>query len=329
MSGHFMTEKFPKEELIATMHCQEGALLPCKLDWPVQRICYWGGDPLDSRPPAAPIWRDLWGVGWQKESADPAMMPFPIEHPLEDLTKLHRLKSPDPADRELFADVVHVRHQSNRLLIAEHPFALYERAWLLAGMQNLLENMANHPDQVAELFARIGAFELAIAEQYLSLNIEAAWIADDYGMNSALMFSPEMWRRFVRPHLKRLVDCYHEAGVIVILHSCGNITALIDDFLSVGIDVLDPLQPNCNKLDLIRERTAGRLCLCGGVESSTLMSGDSAKTLAVTRDRIAQLGAEGGYVVGPDDEWPAPQATHDAMLSAVERVRDLARRGRS
>src|ERR1051325_11726288 len=77
-----MTDLFPKEELIATMRCRAGALLPCKLDWPIERICYWGGQPADTRPAAAPLWHDLWGVGWQKESADPDMMPFPIEHPL-------------------------------------------------------------------------------------------------------------------------------------------------------------------------------------------------------------------------------------------------------
>src|SRR6476659_1319600 len=64
----FMAEMFPKEDLIATMRCQQGALLPCKLDWPIHHICYWGGQPTDSRPAASPLWHDLWHVGWQKES---------------------------------------------------------------------------------------------------------------------------------------------------------------------------------------------------------------------------------------------------------------------
>lgn len=323
-----MADMFPKEDLIATMRCQQGALLPSKLDWPIHRISYWGARPGDTRPPSSPLWHDLWQVGWQKESSEPDLMPFPIEHPLDgDLCRISKLELPDPTDKRLFADLRHVRFPSHRLVIGEHPFSLYERAWLVAGMQNLLTAMADAPEQVEALFARLGAFELGIAREYLRLGVEAAWISDDYGMNAALMFSPQMWRRFIRPHLKRVVDCYHEAGAIVILHSCGNVTRLIDEFLDVGIDVLDPLQPNCNRLEWIRERTLGRICLCGGLQASALGE-DSAKVFALTQERVRQLGAVGGYIVGPDDEWEVPAASRTAILDAVEQQRERVRRSR-
>ncbi|HOB76338.1 MAG TPA: uroporphyrinogen decarboxylase family protein [Phycisphaerae bacterium] len=321
---------FPKEELVATMRCRPGALLPCKLDWPLQRVCYWSGQAVDTRPPGRTRWKDIWGIGWQKESPDPEMMPYPVSHPLQhELDNLHRYPWPDPNDPQLFADLVHRRPPNGYLLTGEHPSALYERAWLLAGMHPLLETMVDQPSRVEELFARIGDFETALARRYLDLGVEAAWIADDYGMNSGLMFSPDMWRRFVRPHLKRLVDLYHQAGALVILHSCGNIAALIDDFLELGIDVLDPLQPTCNDLERIRAQTAGRICLCGGVESAALLSGDARRTLAATWQRIEQLAGQGGYIVGPDDEWEFPPETHAAMLNAVEYRRKQTRGGRS
>lgn len=325
-----MTDLFPKQELIATMRCQPGALLPCKLDWPIEKICYWSGRPSDLRPAAAPLWHDGWGVGWQKESADPQMMPFPIEHPLDGrIAKVGSYSPPSATDPRLFADLRHLRHAPERLLIGEHPFALFERAWLVTGMQHLLESMTETPELVDELFSRIGAFELEIARAYLNLGVEAAWISDDYGMNSAMMFSPTHWRRFVRPHLQRLVDEYHAAGALVILHSCGNITGLVDDFVEIGIDVLDPLQPNCNRLGYIRERTAGRICLSGGVQASAMAGNDAVRTAADTRERIQQLGADGGYIVGPDDEWELPEAAHAAMLNTVEQHRDAARRDRA
>lgn len=325
-----MSTKFPKEELVATMRCRPGALLPCKLDWPVKRLCYWGGRPTDTRPPGETLWKDIWGIGWQKESPDPEMLPYPVGHPLNPgVNDLDGYAWPNPADSHLFADLIHRRHDGDHLLVGEHPFALYERAWLLTGMHPLLEAMIDLPTWVEELFARIGAFETALARRYLDLGVEAAWIADDYGMSSGLMFPPDFWRRFVRPHLKSLVDTYHDAGALVILHSCGNIASLIDDFLELGIDVLDPLQPTCNDLVKIRARTAGRLCLSGGVESSTLLSGDTRRTLASTWQCIEQLGGQGGYIAGPDDEWTFPAGTHAAMLTAVEHRRDQTRRERS
>ncbi|GMU20898.1 MAG: hypothetical protein AMXMBFR13_09940 [Phycisphaerae bacterium] len=325
-----MAGMFPKDELIATMRCQDGALLPCKLDWPIQKICYWSGQPTDTRPAGATSWEDSWGIGWRKESPDPALLPFPVQHPLDpNLEELDRHPWPDPHDEQLFVDLLNRRHACHHLFVGEHPFALYERAWLLAGMPNLFMAMADHPTRVEELLDRIGEFEVQIARQYTQLGVEAAWISDDYGMSSGLLFSPQQWRRFIRPQLAKLVDIYRSAGAIVILHSCGNITGLVDDFLELGIDVLDPIQPTCNRLDWIRERTDGRICLCGGVESSMLLADDEQRTSSQTHDRVERLGRRGGYIVGPDDDWDFPSAARGAMLGAVEHHREQIRRERS
>ncbi len=323
-----MSYVFPKEELIATMQCRKGALLPCKLDWPVQKICYWGGDPRDSRPVNAERWKDPWGVTWQKESPDPAMTPFPIAHPLTDeLEKLQTHNWPDAEDTQLFADLDYIRRPCNQLLIGVHPSLLYERAWLLTGLTHLTDLMEKCPERVDELFARIGEFQLGVVRQYIRLGVEAAWLADDYGMTETQAFTPALWRRFIKPHLQRIVQLYHEAGCLVILHSYGNVARLIDDLLDVGINVLDPLQPNCNRLDYIRQKTRGRMCLCGGVASSVLLAGDTTRTAADTHQRINQLGTEGGYIVGPEDEWDYPPAVYSAMLDEVEYFRSLNEHG--
>jgi uroporphyrinogen decarboxylase len=314
---------FAKDDLIATMRCEPGALLPCKLDWPLRKICYWGGQPADSRPANGETWSDEWGVTWRKESPDPMLMPFPIGHPLgEELDGVERFDRPAVDHQSRFADLAHLRCPANEMLVGEHPFSIYERAWLVTGMQNLLTAMASCPDRVDRLFEIIGSFEDEIARSYVDLKVEAAWISDDYGMNAALMFSPAMWRRFVRPHLKCVIDRYRRAGILVILHSCGNITPLIDDFLDLEIDVLDPLQPMCNNLMEIRRRTSGRLCLCGGVSSTTLMSGDTFRTARDTLELIQRLGEAGGYIVGPDDDQTYPDETHEAMLRTVQTYRD-------
>lgn len=314
-----MANGFSKSDLVAAMKCRPGTPLPCKLDWPIQRVCYWGGDPCDYRPSDASRWTDNWNITWRKESPDPVMMPFPIAHPLDaNLEDLDRIAWPDADDPQLFADLKHRQADPDLLLVASHPFSIYERAWLLVGMQPLLTAMVDRPRRVEELFERIGRFEAGIARHYVALGAEAAWISDDYGMNSAMMFSPEMWRQFVKPRLKRVVDIYHDAGALVILHSCGNITPLVDEFLDVGINVLDPLQPNCNRLAEVRRKTAGRICLSGGVEASRMLCGDVVTTTLQTHERVAQLGQNGGYIVGPDDEWDYPPSTHEAMLKAVD-----------
>jgi len=257
------------------------------------------------------------------------MKPFPVEHPLPcDLDGLHQMVWPDPADPHRFADLDNLQPTSERLLVGEHPSALFQRAWLLVGMQPLLTAMTEQNERVSDLFARIARFEEGLAQKYIKLGIEAAWISDDYGISLGAAFSLDLWRQYVKSHLQQLVACYHEANVLVILHSFGSIETIIEDVLEIGIDVLDPLQPNCNKLDLIRQRTAGRICLCGGIESSLLFSGNVDKTRSETHRRIRELGQQGGYIVGPDDEWDYPASTHAAMLEAVAHYRDNVRRRR-
>lgn len=318
-----MSSVFPKDELLATMRCRPTALLPCKLDWPVRKIRYWGGHPRDCRPIGQTTWQDAWGITWRKESPDPALAPFPVGHPLEsqqaDITEA---PLPDPKDPHLYADLSNLRPSDDTLLIGEHPYALYERTWLLCGFGRLTDLVQNHPAQLDNLMERIVEFERQIAEKYIELGVEVGWISDDYGMSQSLLLNPERWRRFVRPHLEKLVDTYHQADRLVALHSCGHITPLINDLLEIGIDVLDPLQPACNELGYIREKTAGRMCLSGGVATSVLQAGDADRTLADTKTRIAELGTGGGYIVGPDHDWNIPSAARSVMLAVVEQHRD-------
>jgi uroporphyrinogen decarboxylase len=119
--------------------------------------------------------------------------------------------------------------------------------------------------------------------------------------------------------LQKLVDIYHQADRLVVLHSCGNVTPLINDLLEIGIDVLDPLQPACNQLGYIRQKTAGRMCLSGGVTTSILQAEDTARTIEDTQQRIDALGADGGYIVGPDNDWNQPSAARSAMLAVVSK----------
>jgi len=324
-----MAQGFPKQELLATLRCSPDALLPCKLDWPIRRLRYWGGDPRDNRPAGQTVWKDIWGVTWRKESPDPALMPFPIAHPLErSISRLDHLSWPDPCEPGRFADLAHVRPDPERLLVAEHPFSLFERTWLLAGMPNLQGAVLDRCDLVEALIARVADFEIRIAREYLRIGVEAAWIRDDYGVSSGGIFGPELWRRLVKPHLASLLEVYHAAGAPVVLHTCGNITPLIDDFLEIGLDAVDPLQPSCNRLDWIRRRTDGRMCLCGAIEAATLLTGNVAGTVAETHRRIGELGRNGGYVVGPDEEWSYPASTREAMIGTVEQYRNAARERR-
>jgi uroporphyrinogen decarboxylase len=200
-----------------------------------------------------------------------------------------------------------------------HRSTVFERAWELVGMERLLVMMVSEPEAVDGLFERIIQFQLGIARQYLELKPDLAVLGDDLGTQLGLFFSPALFRRYLKPRYARLVDLYRSSGVLVEFHSCGNVLGLVDDFLDLGIDILNPIQPRAiGDLALLRRKTAGRMALRGGVDTQyTLTLGTPAEVRAEVRERIGSLGRQGGYICGPDQTIPMPAENVVAFESAV------------
>jgi uroporphyrinogen decarboxylase len=106
--------------------------------------------------------------------------------------------------------------------------------------------------------------------------------------------------------------------VLVSFHSCGHVEPLLDLFIGLGVDILNPVQASANDLRAVRERTAGRMALQGGVPSSLLVSGPPGAIRAEARRLMRELGAAGGYFCCPDQGMPWPEEHHRALRETVE-----------
>jgi len=123
---------------------------------------------------------------------------------------------------------------------------------------------------------------------------------------------------FLVPEYRRLFDLYDEHDVLIGFHSCGNIESVLDTFMDLGVDVLNPVQATANDLERLRARTAGRMALQGGVSTATVMAGPVERIVAEARRRMWQLGRDGGYFCGPDQGLPFPKEHLDALHHAIE-----------
>jgi uroporphyrinogen decarboxylase len=182
---------------------------------------------------------------------------------------------------------------------------LFTRPAILRGMENLLVDMVERPEMAHFL---IGKFTDFYAED-LTRALEATrggfqlyceW--SDYGTQGGLLISPGMWREFAGPYLKRLVDLCHSAGVAFMLHSCGGVRELIPDFISIGVDVLDPVQTMAAGMDPagLKRDFGERIAFHGGLDTqSTLPFGSPEEVRAEVRQRAATLGEAGGYIIAP------------------------------
>ena len=165
---------------------------------------------------------------------------------------------------------------------------------------------------------RIMDFQIGLSKHYLKAGVELVHMGDDMGTQQGPLFSPEIRDEFLVPEYRRLFDIYKEAGVMVDFHSCGNIEHFLETFMDLGVTVLNSVQVTANNLDAVRSVTQGRMVLRGAVNSDTLVNGPKEKIAAEVRERLWQMGRDGGYFCHQDQGMPWAQEHYDVMIATVE-----------
>jgi len=183
---------------------------------------------------------------------------------------------------------------------------IFDRSCDLVGLEQFLLNLSINPDVADAVMARMTDLYIANVTRLLQRyegRIHMAYTWDDIGHQHALMVSPRMWRQHILPCHQRLNRAIRQFDVKILYHSCGAIYPLIGEFISgMGIDVLNPLQPSADGMDLprIKREFGDRLAFHGAVDvQGTLPHGTSEEVAAEVRDRCQVLGRGGGYILAP------------------------------
>lgn len=132
--------------------------------------------------------------------------------------------------------------------------------------------------------------------------VDVVWMGDDYGTQRGLLMSPKKWRKLIRPKLQAMIDLAHKHGARLMLHSCGSTRGLWPDFVDMGLDIYDTVQPNAAGM-VPNELAAefGRyICMHGTINTqSTLPFGTPSDVAKEVRDRIESFGERGGLIIAP------------------------------
>ena len=270
--------------------------------------------------PVGSHWTDIWGTTWYREHE--GVMGFPRGHPLADLAQaLPTCLWPDPNDERLISQIYEGAKGWDRnetFLSGSHRDTLWEKSYMLVGMEALMGYFYTEPEAVRDLFHRIMDFQMGIARHYLAVGVEMVTMSDDLGTQRGLLLSPRIIQEFLLAEYHRLFELYKKQGVLINFHSCGHIQPLLELFMDLGVDILNPVQATANDLDEVRRTTQGRMALQGGVSSATIVSGPVEAIRQEVALRIWQLGRQGGYFCCPDQSMPWPEEHHRALERAVE-----------
>ena len=258
--------------------------------------------------------RDVFGVIWDRHVdkdigiVEGCVLPEPT---------LNGYTFPDPHDRRFFADIPdRIAKGPDRFRSFYLGFSLFERAWTLRGMENLLIDFVDHPAFVHELLTAIADYNIAQVREALKYDIDAIHFGDDWGQQHGLIMGKPFWDEFIKPQLRRMYGVVRDAGKFQSIHSCGDVDELFDDLVALGVNCFNPFQPEVMDTAALLLRYRGRLAFHGGLSTQRILPYGSEADVRQECRRLRELGREGGYIFGPSHavESDVPPANLLALI---------------
>lgn len=265
---------------------------------------------------------DWWGAGFDAQEEGY----FIAVSPLAENKDLEEYSWPDPHDPHLFDRVASTIaiDQGEHFITPNLGFALFERAWALRGFENLLMDMLLDPGFVEDLLERITEIQLGLIKRYLDLGVDGGYFGDDYGAQKNMLFSPQVWRRMIKPRLQRMFAPFRQAGLPVILHSDGQIAEILPDLVEIGLTCYNPVQPEVIEHSCLESTFGSRLAYYGGVSTQTVLPyGSASEVRQSVAECVARLAPDGtGLFLAPSHRLMAdiPMANVEAMLAAFAQL---------
>ncbi len=207
---------------------------------------------------------------------------------------------PDPLDSRFFEDIPDkISLYGDRFRLFAIGFSLFERAWSMRGMENLLMDFCMSPDFVHELMSAITDYNIAQIEKACMYDIDAIELGDDWGEQTGLIMGYDFWKEFIYPYLRKTYKAIKDRGKFVFIHSCGKVDELFDELIDIGLDCFNPFQPEVMDVKSLLTQYKKRLSFWGGLSIQKTLPFGSANDVILETHSLLEAGSEGGYILSP------------------------------
>jgi uroporphyrinogen decarboxylase len=199
---------------------------------------------------------------------------------------------------------------------------VFETAFALRGLEALLADLLLNPEMAQALFERLTALRAFQVEAYARAGCDVLLLGDDVASQRGMLMSPPAWRRFLKPCLARLIEAARRVKpeILIFYHSDGDCRAIIPELIEVGVDILNPVQPECMDPVALKAQYGLRLSFWGCIGTQTTFPfGSPAEVRAAVHRLIETVGRGGGlllaptHVLEPEVPWENVLAFFDAI----------------
>jgi uroporphyrinogen decarboxylase len=252
--------------------------------------------------------RSIWGVHTRRSENlfgaydEVASFPFNQASDVADL-RAYPWPQPDWWDFSALPAVIAALDAGGEYHLRYRIGSVFETAWQLRGMQEFLMDLALQPALPEYIMDRLLEVHLENTRRVLERagdRLDMVYFYDDVATQKSLLLSKNMWRQVIRPRHVQLVELAHRYGKPVMYHCDGALYPLIPELIDMGIDVLNPIQPNVPGMEMakLKQEFGQKLSFHGGVDIvETLPKGTPAQVIEEVQTRVRVLGKGGGYIL--------------------------------
>jgi uroporphyrinogen decarboxylase len=268
-----------------------------------------------------------WGTGFKRGSM------FHFEHFIPPLTEVESIEGieayplPDYTATEYWGHLrqeVAELHQRGLAAMGRLEMTLFEVAWQIRGMENFMVDMFARPEWNESLLDRIMEVRIFMAEKYAEAGVDVLMVGDDIATQQDMLMSVEHWCRFFQPRLARIIAAARriKPDLHVAYHTDGNPAKVIPALIDAGVDVLNPVQPECIDPRWVKRTYGDKLSLFGTIGTqSVLPFGTPQEVVTNVKERIATLKEGGGLILAPT-HFIEPEVPVENLIAFVETVRE-------
>jgi uroporphyrinogen decarboxylase len=265
---------------------------------------------------------DEWGTRWMDHGHGEKPDVYPLA---QGYNLLAGYTFPDPDLPGRFDQVDRLlSDRGNRYVQGQVWFTLFERLWMLRGFENALLDPYVDKENFTRLRDLIVEFNLGLIDHWLERGVDAVYFSDDWGSQRSLLMNPDDWRKFYEPAYRRMFERVREGGAHVWMHLCGNISAILADLIDIGLNVLNPIQPQALDLEVLAREFGGKVCFNGGVDIQGTMVHGSPGDVRREIYKLVDLfgGPDGGYI-GGTSHTIMPETPLDNVIAMYETFLEL------
>ncbi|MHB9032811.1 MAG: uroporphyrinogen decarboxylase family protein [Anaerolineae bacterium] len=265
------------------------------------------------------FWKDQFGIVWNRtiDKDIGNVQEYLIPEP-----SLANYRFPEPNlehNAAVYREII-ARNQ-DKFRFAGVGFSMFERAWTLHGMENLLSDMILNPQFVDDLLDKILEYNLKVIDHLLQYDFDCVRFGDDWGQQIGVIMGPKLWRRFIKPRVAAMYARAKQGGKYVMQHSCGAIQELFPDLIEMGLDIFNTFQPEVMDVAFCKREYGAHLTFYGGISTQQVLPRVSPDELRrVINGMIALVGKDGGYIVAPTHGIPR-DVRPENIVTFIETVR--------